>query len=355
MIKNTLPASTPNCISCCGVFVSFDTVPFPHYRCSVCGHLWRPETIKPEYYFHTSRRNDLGPSNLSRKFAERLKFIQPLLSSGMHILEVGCAEGGFGALLKSQCGAYYAGVEVSEDAITASAILDAVHRTPINSLQISQRFDLILCFHVIEHLQDHFSALVAIRNHLSASGRVVLEVPNGAGNRWIPWDRNPEHLHFFSAASLAITCHRAGLAIEKLEGSCFESPAYNDSLRAQLKLADSPHEKQIRFLSRLAATAGPKFIVWGVGGDFNNYLRPYINPDSVAAYIDEGETKWGTVIDNIPVQSPAILETMPLTRIIIATLRYHSEIEHILTSRYNIPREQIVGLSRLLDFDKDIL
>ena len=50
--------------------------------------------------------------------------ISPLLRSGMRVLEIGCAEGSLGAMVRDSVAVHYTGIKLSEDATSAVSLDD---------------------------------------------------------------------------------------------------------------------------------------------------------------------------------------------------------------------------------------
>jgi len=78
----------------------------------------------------------------------------------------------------------------------------------LSALRQDARFDLIVLFHVLEHLEDPCAALAACAAHLTPTGRIVIAVPNLAswqarvfGPWWFHLDA-PRHLVHFSPRAL---------------------------------------------------------------------------------------------------------------------------------------------------------
>ncbi|HEY4285255.1 MAG TPA: class I SAM-dependent methyltransferase [Chthoniobacterales bacterium] len=176
-------------------------------------------SIKPPVYFSQSR-------------PEMMKFIP---SKAKRILDVGCAEGNFGASLKNQLGSEVWGVEpVPSIAEIASQRLDRVLCGDI-SAELSQcddgYFDCIVFNDVLEHLIDPSRVLVDVKRKLSRNGVVVASIPN---IRYFPvlkdlvlhgqWEYEDAgildrtHLRFFTRKSIAKLFPSLGYRILQLEG-----------------------------------------------------------------------------------------------------------------------------------------
>jgi SAM-dependent methyltransferase len=109
--------------------------------------------------------------------AEMIRFIPP---SANRILDVGCAYGGFGALVKkTRPDAVVIGVEPSEKAAaTASTRLDKVTCGTFPDDAEDHDFDCIVFNDVLEHVVDPWDVLRRTVEHLSPGGVVVASLPN---------------------------------------------------------------------------------------------------------------------------------------------------------------------------------
>lgn len=97
------------------------------------------------------------------------------------------------------------------------------------------RFDAVSFNKVLEHVGDPVGMLARAREHLRPEGFVYVEVPDGEMAALDGPGREEffiDHLHVFSAASLALLAGRAGFAVRALERLCEPSTKY--TLRAFL-------------------------------------------------------------------------------------------------------------------------
>lgn len=313
------------------------------YRCGSCGHAWRT-TPPPENYYASCSGRNAGVNTLNRKHADRMASIAPLLRGGMRILEIGCADGALGELIKHEADVHYVGLEISPDAVEADKKLDYVHRRPTSELH-TEPFDLLLAFHVLEHIVDIQAEATRWRQLLKADGRLIVEVPYRAGHPLLEQDRNPEHMHQFTAGSLAILLEMAGLIPLRTSSGHFESMVYSDSLRIEAKVALSAEQKRELLLSRFAELIPGRFVVYGVGGDFRNYVELLLPHLRVAALCDSNSECWGKEIGNhrIVAYDPVAQAGLP---ILIASTRHENEIRSKLSAA-GVRNEAMISLNRI--------
>lgn len=81
-------------------------------------------------------------------------------------------------------------------------------------------FDVIFFNHVIEHIKDDVAALRAVRRLLAPGGLLVLGTPNEGAWWWqMAYRRDPtslastDHVHFYTADSIAARMREAGLQV----------------------------------------------------------------------------------------------------------------------------------------------
>lgn len=147
------------------------------------------------------------------------------------VLEIGCDEGNFGALLKAEVW----GVEPQPEAAAIAAgrlhrVLTGTYDAVRDALPVDY-FDVVVCNDVIEHMADHDAFMRRVKTHLVPSGVLVGSVPNLRHYRALfellvlrDWhyresgvlDRT--HLRWFTARSLRRSLEEAGYVVERLHG-----------------------------------------------------------------------------------------------------------------------------------------
>jgi len=141
------------------------------------------------------------------------------LRPGARVLDMGCGRGVLlSGLLAAGCETH--GVEISRDAVAG---IDPRARIRIASRLAEagypdRHFDLVVLWHVLEHLPDPVETLREARRILKPGGRLVIAVPNYSslqsqvfGERWFHLDL-PRHLFHFPCAALKRLLHRQGFS-----------------------------------------------------------------------------------------------------------------------------------------------
>lgn len=287
------------------------------------------------------KRNAVEDPAHARKMRDRMADIAPLLRPGMQVLEIGCAEGSLGAMVRQSTPVHYTGIELSGDAAEAAKLLDRVVRSPAATL-VNEKFDLVLSFHVLEHVKDIAAEIRDWRTLLDDNGKLIVEVPNQAGHRLLDQDPNQEHIHQFTPASISALLLHANFEIDSLATGRWESSVYSNSLRVVARLALSKSQRTEQLLQRFRNRLPNRFAVWGVGGDFRGYVEPLLGSLPVAALIDSSLQRHGERHGDLTVEAYDRQKhgNMP---ILVCSVRYRGEILRDL-AMLGIPSSRVVSL-----------
>jgi 2-polyprenyl-3-methyl-5-hydroxy-6-metoxy-1,4-benzoquinol methylase len=184
--------------------------------------IFRPATSTSERY----RLNERG-------FGTHQAMVS-LIRSGAKVLDVGCANGALGAVMRRERGAVVVGLDDDPEAgRLAAAVLDAVIvgdiRMPETQAQAAAHgsFDQIVLGDVLEHTVEPDVVLRDLRSLLAPDGSFVISLPNVltlrararlAAGIWRYDDAgifDRTHLRFFSVAGARELVAAAGLRIER--------------------------------------------------------------------------------------------------------------------------------------------
>lgn len=156
------------------------------------------------------------------------------IPAGSRVLELGCATGYMSDYLRRELDCYVVGVEYDRAmANKAKAVCD---RVIVGDVQKpgwlkrlgDERFDIITCADILEHLRDPVSLLKIIPGLLVEGGRLLASVPNGAHGalrlellegRFTYEDTgllDRTHLHLFTYHSLRELFVRGGFRVDEL-------------------------------------------------------------------------------------------------------------------------------------------
>jgi len=181
------------------------------------------------------RYKDLYNSKDKNYYSNSRNEILPYVPSNIKtVLDIGCAAGSFGKLLKEKYGCIVYGVEPNKEAAKEAAkkIDFVINDVFDGSLDLEDElFDCIFFNDVLEHLIDPLAALNFAKRKLIKNGRIVASIPNLRHFNVI-WDLivkkdfeyvnagilDNTHLRFFTMKSIERLFENSGLEIEKIEG-----------------------------------------------------------------------------------------------------------------------------------------
>jgi SAM-dependent methyltransferase len=320
-------------------------------KCCICGHRWIIIKLSPSYYSELIQRNNPNSNSTHFKINERTqyitKWINHFFKNDLKILEVGCAEGFLGKEIKRLFShVEYSGVELSRDAILASKFLDKVYDYE-SSLIKDKKYDMILSFHVLEHIADIQKEVVEWSRLLKTDGIVVVEVPNRSGHPLIEIDHNPEHLHQFTIISLIMIFSRNGFEVCESYSNKFESVLYPDSLRVVFKKKLKAQEAKKILNDKFSVLASRPLLAWGLGGDFQTYVKPFLDDLKFTYLVDSSPQKIGLNINGINVEFFQI-EKHHNANILICSESHKDSIMSELR-KFDFPENQIFTLADLYE------
>jgi 2-polyprenyl-3-methyl-5-hydroxy-6-metoxy-1,4-benzoquinol methylase len=165
---------------------------------------------------------------------ERHEMLNYIPQNANNILDVGCAVGRFGQLLKEDRCVQVWGVELNEHAasIAAQKLDKVICGSFDKNLNLPYgKFDCIVFNDVLEHLVDPYNALIYSKELLRNGGTIIASIPNIRyfDNTWKflvekDWkytehgilDRT--HLRFFTRKSILSTFDALGYSVNSIEG-----------------------------------------------------------------------------------------------------------------------------------------
>ena len=138
-------------------------------------------------------------------FSYKLKVLKKILQPSTIILDYGSGDGHFAEFLKKQ-------------KINVHAY-DPIINKPKNSQTIDNQYDMIMMWHVLEHVPDINKTVIALEKKLKHNGALVVAVPNrdsfdskAYGEHWAAWDV-PRHLYHFNHNSLENLMKEKGFSL----------------------------------------------------------------------------------------------------------------------------------------------
>jgi len=241
-------------------------------RCSDCSLVWLQDPPKPEqmseHYgadYHKLITTS-GEVDLSQRWRSQRQQVLKMLNKGA-LLDVGCSSGAFLRSLKDTAIDLY-GIEISpEEARRAELGSGArVFAGEILNAKFSPgTFDIITCFHVLEHVHDVVRVLERLTEWLKPGGSLYILVPNIEaaearifGSHWYGLEL-PRHLYHFSPSSLSRLLRSVGLSevVLRTLPDCYVEKSIRYLVDTMLVASGSPRPS-------LAASAAIRNIPWRV-------------------------------------------------------------------------------------------
>ena len=201
--------------------------------CRACGlgvTAPRPGDVGRYYPSRYRRFNPIARFALMRFYDARVAGWGRRLGRVGVALDLGCGNGWMIRSLRD-AGWRAFGTERSVEALAAARDLP-VFVGDADALAAGARFDLVIMFHVLEHLADPVSVLATWAERLGPGGHLVVAVPNFGswqarlfGGRWLHLDA-PRHLVHFDRRSLRVALDTAGLRVERTSFASMEHDPY---------------------------------------------------------------------------------------------------------------------------------
>jgi SAM-dependent methyltransferase len=195
-----------------------------YFRCTGCGlivlHPFPDEAALRAFYnedYRVDFKNYL--KNVRRASPIVLADLRKQFPGRGRLLEIGCSYGGFLAEAKRD-GWQVTGIELSEDAACCAReqhglrVLSGDLRSSLGEL--GDLYDVVVLFHVIEHVPDPIQFLRDCRKILRPGGALVLKTPNASslvarlcGSFW-QWVSPPAHLFLYCPRTLEFLLKKTG-------------------------------------------------------------------------------------------------------------------------------------------------
>lgn len=198
-------------------------------RCGRCAAVYLAPDFEPAAFeaFYAEQYRRLFPSETiwlseTRFFAwrgdrtvarRRLARIAPRFSADTRLFEVGS---GFGAFLQAAAEKGLTGLQASEpDIAHRRRLLGGVDVTFHERLSALPResVDVVVAFHVLEHLPDPMAFMAELLAALKPGGHAFVEVPDLMNGPLSADHVHPAHLSYFTRGTLARLARAAGLRV----------------------------------------------------------------------------------------------------------------------------------------------
>ena len=223
----------------------------------------------------------MSPAMADMRAYPRYLFEKVSSQLGSRVWEIGVGHGQYTRWLL-QAGKSVLATDIDEDCVDSvaqqfrenpaviSAKVDLTDRGSIYSQQSFQA-DSILCFNVLEHIENDVSALQWLRESVVPHARLALIVP-AHPSLFGRMDQEAGHFRRYTRGSLSAALSSAGWIVERLRylNVCGAFGWwYHNRLRKNAGLADATVNRQMRaidaWLPKLALLTDPLCGYWAVG------------------------------------------------------------------------------------------
>ncbi|MBS38992.1 MAG: hypothetical protein CMO26_24105 [Thiotrichales bacterium] len=329
-------------------------------RCSGCGHVQLMHDMPPSFYDEYEMAVSYSPAFNEYLESLAIDFQTMFDLRDESVVEIGCGDGTFLEHLTS-IGLNPVGVEpsrpfrlaaIKKGLVVHNAYIDQSHPAP------GGPYPALICRQVLEHIPSVFGFLSGIRDSLNEDGVGLIEVPRleKAVRESRFYDFFPDHLSYFSEATLARACERAGLDVVELRPTMREE--YNTAfVRRRSNVEDARHDQSystvdladlddlahaiiettvaVRSFMEECRQLGCRVAVWGAGGKGVCALA-VTQIDDFAYIVDSDPRKQGLYlpVSHYCVYPPSRLNEDPVDVVLVTALAHIDEIARELRELY---------------------
>lgn len=186
--------------------------------------------------------------------ATREHFEYAGITSGMHVLDVGCAIGGSSRYIATTCDCRVAGIDLTEEFIDAARELtrrcglgEKIEYFLANALDTpfeDATFDHVWCHNVTMNIEDKAGLAAEIARVLKPGGRFsCAEITRGKGGEPfypLPWASDPSSSFLVTQDEMRTILESAGLRIIKQVDLTEPNMAYRREVRERAKRGEPP-------------------------------------------------------------------------------------------------------------------
>lgn len=319
------------------------------YLCRRCGHV-QNEAFDPSLIdYDEDYDNSLHHSPTFQRYADALaaRLVEERGVRGRHVVEIGSGKGDFLAAMCRLGDNQGTGYDptVDPDLVVPGVRLVADYFRPDEHVE---PFDLLVCRHVLEHLDDPHGMLVALRAGVGdAEPLFYLEVPSAEFNFGPEgmWDSIYPHVSYFSAQSLDALVRRSGFEVLEA-GTSFggqflwvEARPGPVDTGAPADVADHVHRVEefgarwrrstARWRDEIGerSAGGEELVLWGAGAKGVTFLNA-VDDGARLTVVDLNPNKWGRFLPGTGhrVDDPATLADRDIATVLITNPVYRHEI-----------------------------
>ncbi|MCP4329302.1 MAG: methyltransferase domain-containing protein [Alphaproteobacteria bacterium] len=324
------------------------------------------DTLQYDASYESTQAYSETFSDFHRDLASRL--VARLDLGGKHVVEIGCGQGEFLALLREEGIGRATGFDPASRVPAGDGM--EIHAKPFVAADLTGDVDFLCCKMTLEHIPDPFAFLRTVHDGLSGSRDPVVffMVPNAARilAEGAFWDIYFEHVLYFTPETLTHVFRHAGFEVcanETEYGGQYCSVIARPSPAADAEgLSESPSagladsadalgervEKNIEaWASRLnTAPAGAvRTVIWGGGSKTVAFLAALYGRIEIAGVVDINPLRQGTFLPRAGNQiiAPVALREISPDRVLVMNPVYETEIRAQLADLDLRPELLVLG------------
>jgi len=316
------------------------------HLCRRCGHVQNDAFDPSLITYDVDYDNSLHHSPTFRRFADDLahRLVDQRGIRSKNVVEIGSGKGDFLASMARLGGNTGTGYDptVDPDLHVDGVTLVADYFRPDEQVD---PYDLLVCRHVLEHLDDPAAMLRALRDGATGEDPLFyLEVPSAEFNFGPDgmWDSIYPHVSYFSAQSLDALVRRCGLRVEA-SGDAFDGQflwvearpgpvddAVPDDVGQHLRLVEEFGARWRSATQHWRDRIGEgehELVLWGAGAKGVTFLNA-VDSRARLTVVDLNPNKWGRYLPGTghQVQDPAGLGERDVALVLITNPVYRDEI-----------------------------
>jgi SAM-dependent methyltransferase len=331
--------------------------------CSQCNHIFNSDYDSGKMDYGRKYENSLHYSLRFQEYASSLakRLIETYELRSKTVLEIGCGKGDFLNMLCELGENKGIGFDPSYEAGRFSD--DSQKRFLMINDFYSKKYaeysaDLIVCRHVLEHIESPWSFLNMLRQSLFSKGNTILffEVPNVMFTLkdLSIWDLIYEHCGYFSEASLSYLFGLCGFTILNMETTfgdqfiCIEASSFQDLSDLEFELmkmtvmftsyiknfSNEYHRKVSEWKNKVEEfeNGKNKVVIWGAGSKGVTFLNVLGLQEQIEYIVDINPHKQGMYAPGTGqlVISPDKLQEIHPDIVIAMNPIYEDEIQQVL-------------------------
>lgn len=163
------------------------------YKCKNCGFGYTDSLNAQTGEYHRDKTYIQEEKLFENIFSRRVKEVNKFIKKGK-ILEVGCSTGLMLSLFQKK-GFDITGVEISKKAAEIAKERGVkVFELPFEKIKFSEKYNLVIFNHTLEHLKDPLKALEKAKSILTPKGYILMDLPNFDSPLAKFWKKRWEHL-----------------------------------------------------------------------------------------------------------------------------------------------------------------